>query len=131
MLSGIENITKKADSRYAIFRNVFITSIFASAVGCSQTFAVMLTHILNKKSYVKNNLSNSYTAIDLENTAIMLSALVPWNMALLAPMTILGIGVSCIPYLIYIYLLPVFTLISFGLKKHQNINSRSNITSSG
>lgn len=122
MLNNIENITKKANSRYTIFKNVFITSIFASIVGCSQTFAVMLTHMLNKKSYMKNGLDNSCAALDLENTAIMLSALVPWNMALLAPMMILGINVSCIPYLMYIYLLPICNLLYYKFYKHNNGN---------
>lgn len=126
MLNIIEGITKKANSRYRVFRNVFITSLVASIVGCSQTFAVMLTHMLNKKSYVKNNLDNSCAAIDLENTAIMVSALVPWNIALLAPIMILGADASCMPYLVYIYLLPLCNLLY--LKLHRDKDSSSLIT---
>lgn len=125
MLNYIENITKKASSRYMVFRNVFITSLFASIVGCSQIFAVMLTDMLNKNSYEKNNLDNSCAALDLENTAIMLSALIPWNLALLAPMMILGTDVSCIPYLMYIYLLPVCNLLY--LKFYKDFDSTSQI----
>lgn len=84
MLNGIEKITLKADTRYKVFRNMFVTSLFGSVVGCSQTFAVMLTHMLNKKAYEKNGLGKSCEAIDLENTAIMTAALIPWNIALLA-----------------------------------------------
>jgi Na+:H+ antiporter, NhaC family len=128
MLNSIEVITEKANSRYMIFKNVFITSIFASIIGCSQTVAVMLTHMLNKKSYVKNNLDNSFAAIDLENTAIMFSPLIPWNIALLAPIMILGADISCIPYLMYIYLLPIWYLLSLKFYKNRNFSyeARSN-----
>jgi Na+:H+ antiporter, NhaC family len=116
MLKGIENITLKADTRYKVFRNMFVTSLFGSVVGCSQTFAVMLTHMLNKKAYEKNGLGNSCEAIDLENTAIMTAALIPWNIALLAPMTVLGADASCIPYLVYIYLLPLWNMLFLKLQ---------------
>lgn len=112
MLNSIETITRKANYRYEIFRNMIITSIFTAAVGCSQVFAVILTHMLNKNAYEKNEIDNSSIAIDLENTAIMISALIPWNVALLVPITILGTDSSCIPYLIYIYILPLWNLIS-------------------
>ena len=125
MLHNIEVITLTATSRYGVFTNVIITSIFTAAVGCSQSFAVMLTHMLNKKAYEKNRLDNSCLAIDLKNTAIMISALVPWNIDLLAPLMILGTNAACIPFLFYIYMVPITNLISIGFKynKKPNINT--------
>ena len=76
----------------------------------------MLTHMLNKKAYEKNQLDNSLLAIDLENSAIMIAALIPWNLALFAPLIILGADASCIPYLFYIYILPITNFISIGFK---------------
>ena len=116
LLNSVENITLKATSRYEAFRNLIITSIFAAIIGCSQSFAVMLTHMLNKKAYEKNGLDNSLLAIDLENSAIMISALIPSNIALLAPLTLLGADASCIPYLFYIYIFPITNLILIRFK---------------
>lgn len=116
LLNSVENITLKATSRFEVFRNLILTSIFASTLGCSQVFAVMLTHMLNKKAYEKNQLDSSLLAIDLENSAIMIAALIPWNLALLAPIIILGADASCIPYLFYIYILPITNLISIRFK---------------
>ena len=116
MLTVIENLTLKANSRYEVFRNVAITSVFAATLGCSQLFAVMLTHMLNKKAYENNGLGNSLLAIDLENTAIMISALIPWNIALLAPLIILDANVSSIPYLFYVYIIPITNLIVLRFK---------------
>ena len=121
MLDTIERFTSKADSRYQVYRNVLATSLFGSAIGCSQTFAVMLTHMLNKKAYEKNNLDASAAAVDLENSAIMVSALIPWNVALLAPMTILGADASCLPYLLYIYLIPLWNLVYLRIKKSESL----------
>lgn len=116
MLNSVEEATLKADTRYKVYRNMFITSLFGSAVGCSQTFAVTFSHMLNKKSYEKNGFASSCAAVDLENTAIMTAALIPWNIALLAPMTILGTDPSCIPYLAYVYLLPLWNLLFLKMK---------------
>ena len=118
MLDSVEAIILKANSRYGVFQNIVISSIFTATVGCSQSVAVMLTHMLNKKTYEKNELDNSFLAIDLENTAIMISALIPWNIALLAPLTILGTNVSCMPYLFYIYMVPITNLILIRFKSN-------------
>lgn len=116
MLNVIENMAGRANSRYQVFRNLVITSLFTASVGCSQVFAVILTHMLNKKAYERNEIDNSTLAIDLENTAIMIAALIPWNVALLVPIMILGANDSCIPYLLYIYILPIVNLIFLKFK---------------
>lgn len=123
LLNKVEAITLKADSRYEVFLNVTIISVFTAAVGCSQVFAVMLTHMLDKKAYEKNELDNSFLAIDLENTAIMISALIPWNIALLAPLIILGANASCMPYLFYIYMVPITNLLLIRFKSNKKSNT--------
>ena len=111
MLNIVEAMTEKANSRYEIFRNVLVTSIFTSAIGCCQAFTVMMTDVLNSKAYKNNNLDEYSRAVDLENTSVLISALIPWNLSLLLPMTILGTDYSCLPYLSYIYILPLWNLI--------------------
>lgn len=111
MLDSIEKLTIKTDTRSGLFKNMIITGFLTAAVGCSQVFAVILTHVLNKKAYKKNGIDNFCMALDLENSAIMISALIPWNIALLVPMTILGSDASCIPFSIYLYILPLWNLI--------------------
>jgi NhaC family Na+:H+ antiporter len=117
MLQSIENITSKAEERVQVYRNTLLTSLFGTMVGCSQTFAVVLAYVLNKKAYAKNGLDNSAAAVDLENTAILVSGLVPWSIALLAPMSILNINASCVPYLMYIYLVPLWNLAYMYLRR--------------
>lgn len=114
MLKRFENI--KANSRYQVYRNTVATSILASLFACSQVFAVILTHMMNRKSYETNEIDNSIFAVDLENTAIVISALIPWNIALLVPMTNLGADLSCVPYLFYLYILPIVNLVILKVK---------------
>ena len=111
MLKGVEAITEKADSRFKIYRNVLITSIFTAAIGCCQAFTILLTDVLNAKAYQRNSLDKYSRAIDLENTSVLISALIPWNLSLLLPMTVLGTDFSCIPFLFYIYILPLWNLL--------------------
>ena len=35
LLNSVENITLKATSRFVVFRNLILTSIFAATLGCS------------------------------------------------------------------------------------------------
>lgn len=119
MLKIVESFIHKANSRYELFKIVAILSAIASAIGCSQAFAVIMTHMLSKTAYERNNMDNSFLAIDLENTAIMIAPLIPWNIAFLAPAAILGANVSCMPYLFYAYTLPIINLIllKFNINK--------------
>jgi NhaC family Na+:H+ antiporter len=116
MLNTVEAVTEKANSRFEIFRNVLVTSLFTSAIGCCQAFTVMMTDVLNSKAYEKNDLDGYSRAVDLENTSVLVSALIPWNLSLLLPMTILGTDYSCLPYLAYIYIIPAWNLIYLWAK---------------
>lgn len=119
IMNSIEKITEKAESRFEIFRNVTVTSIFAAAIGCCQAFTIMLSDVLNQKSYKNNNIDNYSRALDLENTSVLISALIPWNLSLLLPMTILGVDYSCMPFLFYIYILPIWNfLYLYGKQKY-------------
>lgn len=119
MLNSIEKLTQSVNSRYGIFKNMIVISIITGAVGCSQAFAVILTHMLNRKAYEKNKVDKSYMAVDLENTAILIAALIPWNVAVLVPMTILGTGASSIAYAFYIYFLPIWNLVLLKVNKNK------------
>jgi NhaC family Na+:H+ antiporter len=116
LLGRAEAFTQNAASRFQVYRNVLVTSILTSAVGCCQAFTIILTNVLNSKSYEKNGLDCYDRASDLENTSVVVSALIPWNVSLLLPLAILGADYSCYPYLAYIYLIPLWNLVYFSAK---------------
>lgn len=116
MLNRVQDILDNAKNRYEVFRNVALTSIATSMFGCSQSLAVIMTEMLNKKSYIKNGIPKEQSAVDLENTAIIISPLIPWNVALLVPMINLRADFKCIPFVVYLYLIPLFNLVYYKIK---------------
>ncbi|MGE5626770.1 MAG: Na+/H+ antiporter NhaC family protein [Solirubrobacterales bacterium] len=116
MLNRIQDILDNAKNRYEVFRNVALTSMATSMFGCSQSLAVIMTEMLNKKSYIKNGIPKEQSAVDLENTAIIISPLIPWNVALLVPMVNLRADFKCIPFIVYLYLIPLFNLAYYKIK---------------
>lgn len=117
MLKPVEQITEKAENRFEILRNMILSSIITGAIGCCQAFTIILTEVLNKKSYINKKIDNYSKALDMENTSVLISALIPWNLSLLLPMTILGTDYSCIPFLFYIYIFPIWSLLFYFFRE--------------
>ena len=67
--------------------------------------------MLMKNAYIENKEDNRALAVDIENTAIVIAPLIPWNIALLVPLATLGVGSMAIVFCFYLYLIPVINLI--------------------
>ena len=122
MLEKVEDFTRKANSRFKVFKVTVIISVFASIFACSQALAIILTDMLCKKAYKDNRIDKYQMAVDIENSAIVAPAIIPWNIALLLPMVNLGANSSCIPYLFYLYLLPICNLLYIAIKEFKSTN---------
>ncbi len=94
----------------ALFAGTLVTSLATAAYGCTQTMAILLTYQLTQPIYRQAHLSAQQQAIDLENTAVVLAPLIPWNIAGLIPATLLMVNAEFIPYAVYLYLLPLWEL---------------------
>lgn len=121
MLKSIEHILLKAKTRYTLFIYTTITSIVTAAFGCNQSISTVLTHYLMKKSYKNANVDEYELAIDLENTGVVLAALIPWNIAALVPTVTMGVSsTEFIPYAFYLYLIPIINAIYFKILNIKN-----------
>ena len=99
MLKSIENILMRAKTRYMLFIYTAITSVVTAAFGCNQSISTVLTHNLMNKSYEDKNVNSYQLAIDLENTGVVLAALIPWNIAAFVPTMTMGVSsTGFIPY---------------------------------
>jgi Na+:H+ antiporter, NhaC family len=116
ILKSVEALTQRAKNKAELFIITIIVSIATAAFGCTQALAVILTHMLVKKTYEKKVISNEELAADLENTAIVIAPLIPWNIAVLVPLTSLMAGVESIFYCFYLYLLPIVNLLFLVFK---------------
>ena len=113
-LAAVENIINKASSRSRLFLGTITVGVASAAFGCTQTLAILMTHQLVKEKY-QQQLDNYQLATDIENTAVVLSPLIPWNIAGLVPATILMTDSGFIPYAVYLYLIPLFNWVQFKL----------------
>ncbi len=89
------------------FGNTALIGLFAAAFGCTQTIGILLTEDLVQQNYEQPE----QLALDLENTVVVLSPLIPWNIAGLVPATVLTTNWQFIPYACYLYLIPAIVLL--------------------
>jgi len=109
MLNGIESILIRANSRTKIFFYTNIISLFTAAIGSNQSISVVLTNQLMGKTYIDKGIDKEDLAVDLENTSVVLSPLIPWNIAALIPTTTMMVSnYGYIPYSYFLFLIPLF-----------------------
>ncbi|MGC1309762.1 MAG: Na+/H+ antiporter NhaC family protein [Phormidesmis sp.] len=120
-LSFVDTWLSKIRTQRQLARATVVTAIFANLFGCTQTIAILLTGQVMRPHYQSyyqsyyqkfsaSSVSDEQLALDLEDTAVVIAPLVPWNIAGLIPATILAVGPGFIPYTSYLLLLPLFSL---------------------
>jgi NhaC family Na+:H+ antiporter len=116
MFDGLKNtLLSRRLTRHKLFGVTAVVSVITAAFGCSQTMSVVMTKEIVKDCY--DNLDNYQLALDLENTGIVLSAIIPWNIAALMPTTALNVGTAgYIPYAFFIYILPIAYFFILGAR---------------
>ena len=83
-----------------------IVSTVVSAAACNQTLAILLSAQIQNRLYAGEQ-ARATLALRLENTVILISALIPWNIALSLPLSVLDAGPDSIPYMLFLWLMPL------------------------
>ncbi|MFG6106986.1 Na+/H+ antiporter NhaC family protein [Leptolyngbyaceae cyanobacterium CCMR0082] len=96
-----------AQQQRTLFAGTTLISLLSGAFGCTQTITILLTHQLVSRQYKQQGHNAQQVAIDLENTAVVLAPMIPWNIAGLVPATLLMAGPGFIPFAVYLYLVPL------------------------
>ena len=117
ILSSLDNLISRANTRFELFFTTIIVSAVTAAFGCTQALSIILTDQLVKKTYKDKGVSNKELAVDIENTAVLISPAIPWNIAGLVPATNLGVGIGFIPFAFYLFLVPIYNLLYIKLKE--------------
>ena len=90
--------------------NAFVPSLvlgfLTAAISCNQTLAIMLTQQLTTSL----GLDKRRQAIDLEDSAVVAPALVPWSIACAIPLQMFEAPLTAIPFAVYLWLLPLSRL---------------------
>lgn len=133
-LNGIFEGTKMLDNILGLFtRNIkstgqlvaksAVASIVTAMYGCSQTLSIIMTAYVMKPSFRKLKISNTTFARTIADTCVVLSPLIPWNIAGLVPALNMGVKViDYIPYSYFCIILPVISIVYsyLGLIKRDN-----------
>ena len=106
LLDGLQQSIQALSRRITPYGAMLITSIFASAIACNQTLAIILTHQLCRDAQP----SREETAIALENTAVVVAPLIPWSIAGGVPLASAGAPITSICFAFFLYLLPLWRL---------------------
>lgn len=108
ILNYIKSKIQNIKTRGELFRNTLLVSIITGIVGANQTIAVIMTEQIIESIYDDKNVERKDLAKDIENTAIVLPAITPTNIACYVPCTMLGISnIKFIPFAVYIWLIPL------------------------
>lgn len=119
MLKEIQRFLEKIAEKYGLFTSTIFTSLITAALGCTQAIAILLTEQLTSNVYQRENSDKYELAQDIENTAVVLAPLVPWNIAGAVPAAALTATIGFIPYAFYLYLIPLYILINKSFRKRK------------
>ncbi|MEA4895024.1 MAG: Na+/H+ antiporter NhaC family protein [Oscillospiraceae bacterium] len=104
LLSGIKKYIHLLAEKMNPFGAYILTSVFTAMISCNQTLAIMLTHQLCGDTVR----TKDETALALENSAVIISPLIPWCIAGSVPLAAIGGPTASILSACYLYLLPAF-----------------------
>ena len=107
MLADVQGKINQMMSHTGRFIMMLILGFMTSVVFCSQTIAIMLCSDLMTKPYLQTGGSRRELAIDIENATVLLSVIIPWNIACTVPLEMMGVGVKTLMYSYLVFILPV------------------------
>lgn len=121
ILSGVRERMGSLARRVTPFGAVLAVAVPASMVACNQTLGTMLA------SELCEGLEDSAgaLALDLEDSAIVVSPLVPWSTACAAVVTMCGAPVLCWATAFYLWLIPMWHLMASLAARRDTRASRS------
>ena len=88
------------------FAPSLVIGFLTAAISCNQTLAIMLTQQLTAPL----GLDPSRQAIDLEDSAVLVPALIPWAIACAIPLRMFEAPDTAVPLAFYLWLLPLSRL---------------------
>jgi len=118
LLDGIRKGMEKLSRKVMPFGCVVITSVLTSIIACNQTLAIMLTQQLCEEAEP----DAEKMALYLENSAVVISPLIPWSIAGAVPLAAMGAPQSSILMACYLYLLPVWNYLLLLVRRKKTVN---------
>lgn len=114
---------KNIDTRSKLFASTSLASFVSAAFGGNQSIAVVMVNRFMRRVYDKLDVDNYELATDISNTAILMSPLIPWNIANFVIASTLEVSsIKILPYAFYLYIPMIYNYIR--LKKLEGTLNR-------
>lgn len=105
-LNSLQNFLLELGKKVFPFASIFVAATVTSMISCNQTLSIMLTHQLCKNVEPRADI----LAIHLENSAVVISPLIPWSIAGTVVLTPLAAPPFALLAAWYLYLIPLCSL---------------------
>ncbi len=99
----------KLAQKTSTFGSTALVTLATCMVTCNQTLTILLTKSLCEKQYDKK----LTLAHAIENTAVLMPALIPWNIACSVVIANVDAPVTSVYYAFFLYLVPMLSYFSF------------------
>lgn len=106
ILKRLKRSIAVASSYLGVYGSVLLVSFCTAIIACNQTLSIILTYMLCKDL----GDDKQAIAIDLEDTAVVVSPLIPWSIACAIPLVTVGAPVMSVTLACYLYLIPLWRL---------------------
>jgi NhaC family Na+:H+ antiporter len=107
ILDGLKGFVEKIARKWGLFPATVLVSLVAAMVFCNQSIIIMMAYPLLRDVYERCGHGNEELALDVENSGIVMAALVPWNIAGSVPLQMLDVDSAAIPYMVLLYMIPL------------------------
>ncbi len=106
-LNRLQSLMISLGKKFSSFASVLVAATITSMIACNQTLAIMLTHQLCKKVEPRAEIF----AIQIENSAVIISPMIPWSIA--SVIVLMPIAAPKISILAawYLWLIPICLLL--------------------
>lgn len=104
MLDRIRTQVMALSKKTGPFGALALVSAAAAVTACNQTLAIMVTWELGR-TLMENR---EEMALAMEDSVVVMAALVPWSIACAVPLESVGAPASAIPAAVYLWFLPLW-----------------------
>ena len=111
-----EEALEALSGRCGRFAVMIIVSVVSAMLFCNQTIVIMMDSQLMSRLYGDTAEERSALAIDIENSGVVIAALIPWTVACATPLAALDAGADSLPYAFLLYLIPLYWLLRSGFR---------------
>lgn len=106
LLEGAYRLVERSAGKLGRTGTMMLLSVLTCMVFCNQTIGVMMVNRLGGILYDGNEKYEKM--LDIENSVIVISGLVPWCIASSVPLSTMGVSAAALPLAFYLWILPVW-----------------------